>query len=243
MAADLPRQAPRTYFLHGRALSEGPAAEAGDASEDYLPAACRNGGLWDGGTPFTLPGDQRVDSARAINFASQPLAKPVSILGSPKFSLYISSDVDVVPVAVRLLEIAPDGSSVLVTKGILNSTRREGMDRAVPLVPGEIARVAFHMEATAWRFREGFRIGISVNGSDFPNVWPTPRAGRITVHWGPELPVEDRVAGLERRCGSGVCVFSFAACGKTHRVRRRAVAGGTRCAGRQVPFHSLRWRR
>ena len=188
MAADLPRQAPRTYHLHGGVLADGPADGAGEASEDYLPAACRNGGLWDGGTPFTLPGDQRADSARAINFASPPLAEPVSILGSPTFSLYISSDVEVVPVAVRLLEIAPDGSSVLVTKGILNSTRREGMDRAVPLVPGEIARVAFHMEATAWRFRKGHRIGISINGSDFPNVWPTPRAGRITVHWGPEIP-------------------------------------------------------
>ena len=188
MADDLPRQTPACFFLHGGAMAGGRPAKAGAASESYLPAACRHGGLWDGGTPFTLPGDQREDSARAINFVSPPLTEPVSILGTPTFSLYISSDVDVVPVAVRLLEIAPDGTSVLVTKGILNATRREGMDRPVPLIPGEVALVAFHMEATAWRFREGHRIGISINGSDFPNVWPTPRAGLITVHWGPEYP-------------------------------------------------------
>ncbi|MCY3764735.1 MAG: CocE/NonD family hydrolase [Gemmatimonadetes bacterium] len=188
MAEDLPRQAPETFFLRGESLTDGPAAEVGTASVAYLPAACRHGGLWDGGTPFTLPGDQREDSARAINFVSPPLAEPISILGTPTFSLNISSDAEVIPVAVRLLEIAPDGTSVLVTRGILNATRREGMDRVVPMVPGKVSLVAFHMEATAWRFTKGHRIGISINGSDFPNVWPTPRSGRITVHWGPEFP-------------------------------------------------------
>ncbi len=188
MAGDLPQDEPQVLYLADNALIDRPASQTGSASVPYLPAASRNGGLWDAGVPFTLSGEQTEDSAQAINFTTPPLDSDSSIFGNPTFSLYISADVTVIPVAVRLLEVAPDGSSVLVTKGILNATRREGMDNPKPLVPGEITQVAFHLEATAWRFSRGNRIRVSINGSDFPNVWPTPQAGRLTVHWGPDHP-------------------------------------------------------
>ncbi len=188
MADDLPKGAPQTLHLWGDALTERAAPQSGSASVRYLPAACRNGGLWDAGVSFTLPGEQSEDSANAMNFTTQPLTNDLSIFGNPTFHLYISADVEVIPVAVRLLEVAPDGASVLVTKGILNATRRTGMDNPQPLMLGEITPVAFHLEATAWRFRQGNRIRISINGSDFPNVWPTPYPGKLTLHWGPDHP-------------------------------------------------------
>jgi hypothetical protein len=188
MAAGLPQAAPRRLYLHGDHMTGQPAQQTGSASVRYLPAASRNGGLWDGGLPFTLAGEQSEDSANAINFTGEPLDQDLSIFGNPTFELYMSADVAVMPVAVRLLEVAPDGASVLVTKGILNATRRQGMDKPQPLRPGEITLVAFHLEATAWRFSRGHRIRLSVNGSDFPNVWPTPYAGRLNLHWGPDYP-------------------------------------------------------
>ncbi|MDA0746105.1 MAG: CocE/NonD family hydrolase [bacterium] len=192
-AEDLPVDEPWVYHLCAGEMVEDEVKEVGSEAVPYLAAASRNGGLWDAGVPFTLPGEQGEDSARAINFVSEPLAEEVAIFGNPTFRLYVSSDVEVVPVAVRLLEVGEDGTRVLVTRGILNTTRRNGMDRAEPLVPGEVTELAFHLEATAWRFGKGNRIGISVNGSDFPNVWPTPQAGRITVHWGPEHPSQIRL--------------------------------------------------
>jgi putative CocE/NonD family hydrolase len=188
MRGDLPQDEPQVLYLGDNALTDRPASQTGSASVPYLPAASRNGGLWDAGVPFTLPGEQTEDSARAINFTTPPLDSELAIFGNPTFSLFISADVTVIPVAVRLLEVAPDGTSVLVTKSILNTTRREGMDNPKPLVPGEITQVAFHLEATAWRFSRGNRIRVSINGSDFPNVWPTPQAGRLTAHWGPDYP-------------------------------------------------------
>lgn len=190
MADDLPSDRPQTLYLSGDALVERPASSAGSATVRYLAAASRNGGLWDAGVPFMLPGEQTEDSAQAINFTTAPLASDRPIFGNPTFSLYLSADAPVIPVAVRLLEVAPDGSSVLVTKGILNAARREGMADPKPLTPGEITQVAFHLEATAWRFSQGNRIRISINGSDFPNVWPTPYAGRLTLHWGPDHPAQ-----------------------------------------------------
>ncbi len=188
MADALPADPAQIFYVNGDALQGDTPVQQHAASVPYLPAACRNGGLWDAGVAFTLPGDQRADSALAINSANQALKTDLCIFGNPSFSLFISADVEVVPVAARLLDIAPDGTTVLVTKGLINATRRNGMDKPLALVPGEITKVAFHMEATAWRFTKGHRIGLSVNGSDFPNVWPTPQAGHLTLHWGPEHP-------------------------------------------------------
>ena len=197
MADRLPVEESRELFLADGRASEEPQTGSGSTAVPYRPAACRQGGLWDAALPFLLPGEQSEDSARAVNFQTDPLADDLSILGMPTFTLFVSTDAKVMPVAVRLLEASPDGTRVLVTRGILNATRRHGMDRPAPVVPGEVMALAYHLEATAWRFRKGNRIQISVNGSDFPNVWPTPFDGSISVHWGPEhrsrlsLPVWD----------------------------------------------------
>ncbi|MBT3270818.1 CocE/NonD family hydrolase [Candidatus Poribacteria bacterium] len=194
-ADETPRGDPLRFYLHGDALTETPAVESGEAAVRYLPAASRNGGLW--GAGFTLAGEQSEDSARALNFTTEPLTRDLSIFGNPTFRFHVSADVEVMPVAVRLIEVGRDGTAVLVTKGILNATRRNGMTCPLPMTPGEVTEVAFHMEATAWRFRSGSRIRASVNGSDFPNVWPTPQAGALSLHWGPDsrshisLPVWD----------------------------------------------------
>ncbi|MEM7344326.1 MAG: CocE/NonD family hydrolase [Chloroflexota bacterium] len=187
-ADDLPSAPVETLYLTDSVTSTQPSTAEGQATVRYLPAACRNGGLWDAGVPFTLPGDQRTDSAHAINFTGRPLDADLSILGMPTFRLYVSADVEVMPVAVRLLEIGADGTSVLVTKGILNLTRRNSLEQPEPLIPGKVTLAEFHMEATCWRFQKGNRISVSINGSDFPNVWPTPQAGHLTVHWGPDTP-------------------------------------------------------
>jgi uncharacterized protein len=191
-AADLPpnddKVAAPTYFLHGSRADSAPAPKVGSASVTYLPAASRNGGLWDAGVSFNLPGEQSEDSARAINFVGTELAEDLCILGSPTFDLYVSANMPVAPFAVRLLDVDPQGVRVLVTKGILNVTRRNGMRVPEALPLDEIVCLTYHLEATSWRFAKGHRIQISVNGSDFPNVWPTPDSGEIRVHWGPDHP-------------------------------------------------------
>jgi hypothetical protein len=152
----------------------------------YLPAASVNGGIWDAGMPYCLPGDQRPDEALAVNYTSEPLTEDLLIFGQPAVALVVSADVPVIPLAVRLCEVGEEGTSVLVTKGILNLTRAGGMDAPEPLLADEPLLVTLEMEATGWRFRAGNRIRLSVNGSDFPNVWPTPFRGEGRIHRGPD---------------------------------------------------------
>jgi hypothetical protein len=122
-----------------------------------------------------------------LNYTSEPLTEEVVLLGQPSVTLTLSADVPVMPFAFRLTEVAEDGTSVLVTKGILNATRRGGMNAPKPLSPNEAEVVQFDLEAIAWRFRKGNRVRLSINGSDFPNVWPTPLAGTGAIHRGPQI--------------------------------------------------------
>jgi putative CocE/NonD family hydrolase len=183
-ADDLPGDAERTWHLGAGTLADAPASAAGVDRFRYLPGSARNGGVWDAGIPFCLPGDQRPDEAFALNYTSEPLTEDRVLLGPPIIEMTVSADVPVLPFAVRLSEVGEDGTSVLVTKGILNVTRRGGMGAPEPLAPDTPTPIRFDLEATAWRFRRGHRLRLTIDGSDFPNVWPTPFAGTGAIHRG-----------------------------------------------------------
>jgi len=190
MTRALSARKPWTLHLAGARLNEKPESKHGSASVQYLPAASHNGGLWDAGVPFCQPGPQNADEACALNFTSPPLEKDLYIFGNPRVVLYASTDAPVMPFAVRLTEVGADGTSVLVTRGILNGTRRFGMKRAKALEPGKVTALDFELETACWKFSKGNAIRVSVNGSDFPNVWPTPYAGHIALHWGQRHPTK-----------------------------------------------------
>jgi predicted acyl esterase len=52
--------------------------------------------------------------------------------------LHISSSASVIGFAVNLSDVAPDGASQLVAKGMLNATRRESLAHPQPLRPNEM---------------------------------------------------------------------------------------------------------
>ena len=63
-----------------------------------------------------------------------------------------------------------------MTRGMLNLTRRGGMDTAVPLEPGEVYDVEVELEATAWQWRRGHLLRLALAGADWPNTAAPPRA-------------------------------------------------------------------
>jgi hypothetical protein len=67
------------------------------------------------------------------------------------------------------------------------------METAEALTPNAPTPIQFELEATGWRFCKGHRVRLSINGSDFPNIWPTPYRGIGAVHRGPGLQAELRL--------------------------------------------------
>ncbi|MEO9176722.1 MAG: CocE/NonD family hydrolase, partial [Gaiellales bacterium] len=72
------------------------------------------------GAPADFPGDQRGEDALALTFDSAPLDELIEILGTPVVTLELRSDRPQAHVAIRLTDLAPDGASLLVSRGLLN---------------------------------------------------------------------------------------------------------------------------
>ena len=101
------------------------------------------GGVWCGdGGPADLPGDQRTEDGVSLCWDFDPLDERIELLGHATAVLELEADRPSALVVARLCDVAPDGSSSLIARGLLNLTHREGHDRVVPLVPGEAGQRA-----------------------------------------------------------------------------------------------------
>lgn len=137
-----------------------------------------------GKPPWVLPDDQRGDDERSLTYDWEPLASALEILGHPRVRLTVTSPHPVAFVSARLCDVFPDGTSALVTRGVLNLAHRDGHDRQAPLEPGVPTPVEIELEATSWVFEPGQRMRLALAGSDWPNTWPPPHGGSLVVERG-----------------------------------------------------------
>jgi putative CocE/NonD family hydrolase len=149
------------------------------------------GGIW----CMAAPTDQREDEARSLTFDSEPLPEALTLLGRVRATLAVAVSKPVCTLALRLADVAPDGCSVLITKAVLNLTRRDSLTDPVPLEPGREYAVTLTFNEIGWRLRPGHRLRLAVSAADWPNAWPAPGLGWIDLLFGAgrvpqlELPV------------------------------------------------------
>ena len=116
----------------------------------------------------------------------------------------METSASVIGFAVSLSDVAPDGTSALVAKGMRNATRRASLSEPEAVEPGVPFDLPIEIDATGWIFEPGHRIRLAVANADFPNVWPTPEAASSHIHRGsasrlvlPVVPLEGPVAPPE----------------------------------------------
>jgi putative CocE/NonD family hydrolase len=179
---------PLTFELaEGGKLEEQTTAKrkAGSVEFDYEPTVGIQNGFWSaGGITFYLADDQRADEAHSLNFTSAPLDKDLALLGWPEVTLFAESSAKVATFVVKLSDVAPDGKSALITDGSLNGTRRNSLEEPEDMTPGEIYELKIPMQPTGWVLQSGHRLRVSISGSDFPNLCPTPEPAHNTIHFG-----------------------------------------------------------
>jgi uncharacterized protein len=171
-----------------RQLDADTAETDGPDTLAYDPTVGTTAGLWSGGVPFGLPGDQRRDEARSLTYTSAPLVASLTIIGRARAVLHLASSARVLGVVASLADVGPDGASHLVSKGMLNGTRRRSLTNPEPLEPGVVEEMTIDLDAAGWRFLPGHRVRVAIAAADWPNVWPTPEPGTLTVHHGPARP-------------------------------------------------------
>ncbi|MCG7202693.1 CocE/NonD family hydrolase [Streptomyces arenae] len=133
------------------------------------------------GNAGDLPPDQREEDGRSVCFDSEPLAERVEILGRPRVRLRLDSATARAHVIVRLCDVAPDGSSTLVTRGVLNLLSRHGRDRVVEWTPGTYEDVEVELTGNGYAFPPGHRIRVAVSDVYWPWVWPHGERGELRV--------------------------------------------------------------
>jgi uncharacterized protein len=182
-----PGVTPRVFALEGQGLHRRrrpPAAGAALTIRGSMLAG-RDAGVW---CPFGYPGDfppdQRAEDGLSLTFTSPPLEEPLELLGFPEVTLTLAADRPQALVAVRLCDVAPDGASTLVTRGLLNLTHRHGHEHPAPLVPGRRYIVTVRLNAIGWAVPAGHRLRVAVSPTYWPWAWPSPERVRLTLSTG-----------------------------------------------------------
>ena len=158
-AAEAPRH--RLDLGTGRAIVRSPWATGQDAGRFFAF-----------GNPADLPPDQRAEDGRSVCIDHRVGEAPVDLLGRAVARLRLRSTHDRGHVIIRLCDVAPDGSSTLVSRGVLNLVKRDGMDRVAPLTPHEDVDVEVPLVGAGYRFVPGHRIRVALANHYWPWVWP-----------------------------------------------------------------------
>lgn len=169
-----------------------------------------------GHLPYGQPDDQRFDDAASLTW-DIPLDEPVEIAGHVHLTARVTATCPHPILAVRLCDVAPDGTSTLVTRGTL--------------LMGAEGEVDVELEATAWRWLAGRTLRIAVAGADWPNVIAPGGPGSLTLHDAVlTLPIyaPDPHADVPR-FAPGKEHSSEDAEGVTWRIERDVARGETRC--------------
>jgi putative CocE/NonD family hydrolase len=148
-------------------------------------------GAWTAeGQSADLATDQRPDDAFSITYDFEPLAERLEILGLPSVTLALAVDRPHALVCVRLCELFPDGTSALVTRGLLNLAHRASHEEPSALEPGSRYEVRVPLDVAAHSFPAGHRLRVAVSPAYWPWAWPSPEEVTLTVFGGRlELPV------------------------------------------------------
>jgi hypothetical protein len=157
---------------------DAPACELRVASVESCGA---DAGAWCPWDDRELPADQQRDDELSLAFTTQPLEGRLEILGSPVLVAALRSDSATCSLAVRLCDVAPDGASTLITRGLLNLAHRQGSIEPRPLEPGECATVRVPLEAIAYALPPDHRLRVALSPTYWPWVWPAPEPVALTV--------------------------------------------------------------
>ena len=154
------------------------------------PAPAVGGQILYGPPDFAGPHDQRPAEGHpgVASFTTPPFAQTFEVVGPVTLRCWVSADATDADLHAVLTDVAPDGTSRILTDGALRLSRREGLDRVTALVPGEPVEVVVDMWATANAFLPGHALRVNLAGASFPRYVSVEDPVTLTVHHGRAFP-------------------------------------------------------
>jgi len=123
-----------------------------------------------------------------LTYDSSILSEDFAILGRPRVTMQVTADAPLANWFVRLSDVAPDGSVVLVTGAGINGAQRDSMADPQDLVPGSVYPLSVALHLASWVFPKGHRIRVAVSNALWPMNWPTPYPLTTSIAFGGSAP-------------------------------------------------------
>jgi predicted acyl esterase len=133
-----------------------------------------------GRLPWGQPSDQRADDAWSLTY-DWTVDEALEVIGHPTVTVRVRVSAPVALLSAKLEDVFPDGTSALVTRGLLNLTHRASSTDPAPMPVDEPVDITLELEAAAYAFSPGHRIRLALAGTDWPNTWPPPTPVALTV--------------------------------------------------------------
>jgi uncharacterized protein len=132
-------------------------------------------------------------------YSSEVFDQPMDIAGPIFLRLYASSSAKDTDFMAKLIDVFPDGRSMLVCEGCRRARFRNGFDKEVFLKPGAIEEYEINLAHTAWRVKPGHRLRIHVTSSNFPHLDRNMNTGNGTGEDAEGIVAEQTIFHDERR--------------------------------------------
>ncbi len=136
-----------------------------------------------GGTNLVIssgPYDQSPLESRddVLIFDSPIFTEPYEVVGNMWAHLYVKSNCTNTDFTVKITDVYPDGTSILISDGIINAVRRDGLNStADPLDSVAYAEVDIDLWSTAYQFNVGHKMRIAISSSNYPRFGVNPNTG------------------------------------------------------------------
>ncbi|WP_136620748.1 MULTISPECIES: CocE/NonD family hydrolase [Mesorhizobium] len=176
----------RALHLNAGGLGSEPAPGATTLSVRSPVTAGRDCGRWGGygGSCPDMAIDQRREDGLALCFDTPPLDNDLTLLGAPELDLLVTVDQPHVNLAARLCDVYPDGTSALMTYGVLNLSHRDSHEHPEPCPVGTPFRVRLKLNDFARTVPKGHRIRLALANQHWPILWPQPKLSTLSVATG-----------------------------------------------------------
>ncbi len=184
------------YPQRGR-LNRAPCQPVEETVSSPLTVGMR-GGEWCGfGADGEAARDQRPDDGGSLIFDSDPFEVETDLLGQPVLEAEVSSDLPAGLIVARLCDVAPDGTSLRISYGMLDLAYRDGFARAEPVTPDTWYPIRLPLDILGHRVAPGHSLRLAISTSYWPMIWPAPEPFCLSLKTGAaslSLPVRPAAA-------------------------------------------------
>ena len=111
-------------------------------------------------------------------YTSEPIEDVFEIVGPVVLHLFAESDARDTDFVAKIVDVYPDGRSILIGDGSRRARYRHGFDTEDLLEPGRVERFEILLGNTAWRIDPGHRLRVHVTSSNFPRIDRNMNTGR-----------------------------------------------------------------